>query len=317
MSLKSKWGQFKGTTQETFEANDPDNKKNNKFTYLSKDVTLFKPEVDKKSDSRVRFIGNTENNYIFFDTRIHFSIGSRYETSICPKWAFENLPSLPGAHHTCPMCDKAKELYDLARDADKEAAKPIKEEAKKYAAKQYSLAYVVDRLNANLGVQVWAISGTKTPENIRLLMKSRGTGGVINIEDLDEGYDVYFNKVSDNGGTGFPGILAIAKADLPSPLSTDSEEADAWLTFVIEHPFSQILNVMPVEEIERKVFGADVPDEDEDDKDDEKETISEVPEKSNVTQMEQPKSENKSAVAESASERLKRLKAASAARNAG
>jgi hypothetical protein len=330
MSLKSKYGMISGTSKEKYEANDPENRKSNKHTYLRSDITLYKPPEDKKDDTRVRFIANPVKEYIFDEIRVHFLSTPPFESFVCPKWAFYSEYELEGAAAHCPLCNKADDIYKKKRELSKEdfdtekqfkdAGQKLSKEAGEYKATTLSLAYIVDRANPDKGVQIWAISGTKTPERFRLLHKdSENAGGIINFEDPDDGYDVFFNRVSNDNGTGFPGYTIIKLATKSTPLSESEKEAVAWWEYVKAHPTKEMLRVMSVKDIEKRMYGAPADtssDEDDSDDDDEEETDDDTPVKE-VEKESAPKTEKAAeSPAKPQNERLAALKAKQEARKA-
>ena len=141
---------------------------------------------------------------------------------------------------------------------------------KQFSAKLYNLTLVIDRLHPEKGVQVWPISGTKTLEGIHVLMTDP-EGGIIEIDDLDAGRDLFFNK-GKVGGSEFSTINELNIARKESPLSTDVAQATTWLQFILDNPMEELLQCMSTEELIMLSFGVKTEtEEDDEDEDDDKE----------------------------------------------
>jgi hypothetical protein len=252
MSLKSKFGNKFETNQESFKANDPRTKRDaDRITYLDKELTIYKPEETAPNSretiqNRFRMIPHPDLGYFAYEVKVHFEVGPNKASTCCPRMKGE----------PCKICDTVDSLYKSG----------LKAQAKKLRPANYNLIFGVDRLNPDKGVQVWPVSGIKTIEAIRALMKDPENGAIMPIDDIDEGYDLFFWKGKVNG-SDYSTINEITIGRKPTPLSKDEDEAIGWLNFVEEHPITKAVRFLSSEEIDALFNGAEVGEEDGEDDD--------------------------------------------------
>jgi hypothetical protein len=72
------------------------------------------------------------------------------------------------------------------------------------------------------------------------------------VDDLDEGYDVRFNRSGKDARTNYTGVEVDRDA---TPLHEDDKILEKWLAYTLDHPLQGILNFYEPEHIEKVLRG--------------------------------------------------------------
>jgi hypothetical protein len=79
------------------------------------------------------------------------------------------------------------------------------------------------------------------------------TNEVLDIVDVEEGFDVEFTREGSGVNTRYMGINVARRA---SPVCADEDKAEQWLDFIEENPLTNVFNEYSAEHIERIFRGA-------------------------------------------------------------
>lgn len=207
----------------------------NTFDTLFKDVKMFRA---KQGANLIRIAPPTWEKAKHYGLliRLHRDIGPRDRQYLCPK---EN-PSSPSKE--CPICDALYDLGSRATMEDKRALSP---------GEAY-IYYIIDRDDEKLGLQVWQASLTINSE-IAAQCINRRTRAVLNIIDIDKGYDIEFTRTgTTKNNTRYRGFHVMHE---PSPFADDPRDFDKWTNELFDRPLTDILNFYSYEHIESVFTG--------------------------------------------------------------
>lgn len=230
-----------------------DNEKQNRhqnqsnFTFNPKNYLDTKiPEGQNNKQLRIRIlpVSSTDPN-IFLKLKTHsLKVSPEIAKNGFKSFICLNDPHLRGHNERgCPLCEKSKELFDSASafkdKGDMEMSKTIFKQACDFKNKTTYIVRVIVRGKEDEGVKFWRFNENSKGEgcydklmsiyNTRREQKADGT--MYNIFDLMEGKDIVltlsriYDKKGDTGKTS----KQITDANLPSPLSTDIAQANAWI----------------------------------------------------------------------------------------
>jgi len=211
---------------------------------LKDDVKPLKPHA---STNTIRILPPTWENPKHYGLLIwlHYNVGPSDRRYLCLR---ENATS---PHRHCPVCDA---LYDLGSRATQDDRQRLK-------AKPSYLFYVIDRDNEKEGVQVWQTS-QKNVSEIAIQSINKRNQGVLNIIDIEDGYDVEFTRTGEGrNGTRYHGFMVDRES---TPLSNDDRKYNAWLDYIDDNPLTEVLNFYSPEHIEQVLHGRGREDEDDD-----------------------------------------------------
>ena len=231
LNLDKYKNKFAGTTETGLDSNKPTFGSDNRSNYLRKDITIFKPELDKVS--RIRIFPGLERDVFYKQVGVHFDVGPDHSSVVCPS-EFREF---------CPLCERNRTLF----------AEGQKKKKKEFRAATYFLMWVIDRNNEDKGPQVFPAT-RKVLDGILKLTKSRETGEFRAIDDLEAGRDVLFEK-SKNGGSDFPNFAGFELGETARPITADQEKAEVWLDFILDNGFDKILSYKSPNDIEEMAFG--------------------------------------------------------------
>ena len=260
---KSEFGDdFVPSTEEALKANKPGVKQwSGRNSYLREDVKMLKTKID--TDYRVRFMPIPKHGHWAKQVRIHYNFGSGRGGSIgCPV-----MTGKPVAD--CPMCMKAKELYDLADKCNDKTEKDLlKTQAGRFAAKTYWLSFIIDRDNEKEGVQVLQYPETNYQTIVNRL-KDKKSGKTRSIDDPEDGHDLFFTKRTE-GGKDYAMMLDWDIDPDPSELGTD-DQIKTYFTYTRGlGPIESLVTFKSKKEMLLVMNGSDDDDDDEEDGYDEK-----------------------------------------------
>lgn len=194
---------------------------------------------------RILPVSNTDSN-IFLRLRTH-SLKVDHEVA---KNGFKSFICLNDEHvgstekYACPLCNKAQELFDKAKEyrekGDNNLSLTLFKQACSFKYKYTYIVRVIDRDHEDEGVKFWRFNENSKGEgcydklmaiyNTRREQKPDGT--FYNIFDLMEGRDIVLTikRVFDTKGndTGKSSIN-ITDGNFSKPLSQDIEQANAWI----------------------------------------------------------------------------------------
>lgn len=214
-------------------------------SYIKSEVSMYKPA---EGENFVRIMPATWDIDEYGDgwelpVFIHYGVGGDNAVYLC----LEKMQNKP-----CPVCTARAEATD-------------KEEADGLKANKRLLCYVIDRDNEKAGPQVWSMPASLFRDiNSRSIDKR--SGGLILLDDPDEGYDISFIREGSKLNTKYVGVDV--ERD-PCPLNENEKKQARWLQYIQDNPLPSILQYYEAERIEKVLYGGsakreDVESEDED-----------------------------------------------------
>lgn len=220
-----------------------------KFEFDEKNYFNEKPKKgEKKKVSKIRLlpINGTERYFkgfdnfkAFFSTHIHsLKVDKEISQSGFKKFICLNDEKLEGQFSHCPLCDKSREYYKKANEAETEPEqKAFKKIGSDYRAKKTYIVRVIERGHEEDGVKFWRFNehtgGTGIFDLLKELYDIRNkesveqTGEKYNIFDLKNGRDIIVTSTYDTDSKKYS--VSIADAGFPTPISKDDEQIMEWI----------------------------------------------------------------------------------------
>lgn len=231
-------------------ANTNENKK--KFNFNEKDyldTKLKNGETSKKLRVRIlpvseidsRFCVEVKTHSLKVDRKI---AESGFKSFICLD--DDQIPNYDG-NVKCPLCKKAFELFKRAKELREQGkdkiAEPLYERAKMLRNKSTYFVRVIQRGKEDEGVKFWRFNKNSKGngvfdelinmyQNKQEAYKEMGKGDNYNIFDLNNGRDIMITitRVYDQNGNELPPSIKLDAYDMESPLSSDIEQAQKWIS---------------------------------------------------------------------------------------
>ena len=160
------------------------------------------------------------------DIYVHYSVGPDNATVLCP-FKMKDEP--------CPLCE---ERVRLERKHD--------EESKEFKPTRRVLVWGRDKKDEARGVVAWAMPYT-CDRDIAKITKDKSTGERYQIDNPEEGYDVYFDREGESMTTKYTGWQLARR---PTRVSTEDIE------YIMENPLPNVLLWRDYDEIKRLYEGA-------------------------------------------------------------
>lgn len=145
----------------------------------------------------------------------------------------------------CPICQKAKELFDEAKKArdngNDELSKTLFKEACTYKNKDTYIVRVIERGKEDEGVKFWRFNANSKGEGYydklialyQLRKQEHADAGICdnyNIFDLSNGRDINLTLTRTVNSRGDESVaIQVADASISTPLSKDIEQANKWI----------------------------------------------------------------------------------------
>jgi hypothetical protein len=149
---------------------------------------------------------------------VHNNIGPDRSTFLC----LAEMKDEP-----CPVCEAR---LDAADEEERFALSPNRR----------ALCWLIDRNDEKAGPQLWAMPHKKVFKPICARSTDRKTGGVILVDNPEEGYDVFFNV--EHAGKKNADYTAVDFDRDPTPIHDDERIQAKWLKYIKENPLPEILN---------------------------------------------------------------------------
>lgn len=201
----------------------------NDFDKIVKDhIKMWKPN---DGDNRIRLLPPTwpKAKHFGYDVYVHYGVGPDRQ-SYLDLHKMLNEPD--------PITE-ARERARAERDPDEKYVKDLD-------SKRRVGVYLIDRDNEREGVQFWAMPWT-VDRDIVTVSVDRDSGGVLPIDDPEEGFDILFTKKGQKDRTEYTGVQVARRASrLGSP---------EFLDFAVDNPIPDQLLYFPYDHI-AKAFGA-------------------------------------------------------------
>lgn len=151
-------------------------------------------------------------------------------------WKSFPCPVHNGTNDKCPFCDTSKEARDLKFSTTNELEKKHCNDIEfMNRAKEHWVVRCIERGHEEDGVKFWMFSHSKKGDGvfnkIMNIAKVRYEASLLqgkntNIFDVNEGKDLIITLTKDSQGKT---VVNVADADEKTPLSTDYEQANAWI----------------------------------------------------------------------------------------
>jgi hypothetical protein len=186
-------------------------KKSDKVYDLKNYFNTFIKEGVKSATKTIRILPTADGSTPFVEVHGHkHQVDGEWKTYACLK---EEKDS------PCPFCEARDVLHASGTDANKELAK-------KYKSKLMYVVKVIDRDDAEGTVKFWRFNHDWRKEGI--MDKIHGLINALkkDITNAETGRDLMLTI--NRNQNGIPVVSAVASLDA-SPLSTDVEQATAWL----------------------------------------------------------------------------------------
>lgn len=196
------------------------------FKSIFKDgVKIFKP---KKGDNAIRILPATwdEPEHYALDVHVHYQVGADEERVLA-------------LHEMLGEDDPIREMrMEYEAEGNKELAKALR------PGRQCAM-YIVDLDNEAEGVQLYLAAPT-VDAGIAQVSIDKRSGEMYDIDDPEEGYEVYFTKQGEGMNTKYVGFQ----------LSRNPSELDEeFLEHAIDNPIPDMLAYLEPEEIEKMIEG--------------------------------------------------------------
>ncbi|MNK77762.1 hypothetical protein D3C87_973750 [compost metagenome] len=201
----------------------------NDFDKIVKDhIKMWKPN---DGDNRIRLLPPTwaKAKHYGYDVFVHYGVGP-------DRQSYLDLQKMQGEPD--PITEE-RERARRERDPDEKYIKDLD-------SKRRVGVYLIDRDNEREGVQFWAMPWT-VDRDITTVSVDREGGGVLPIDDPEDGYDILFTKKGQKDRTEYTGIQVARR---------ESRLGNAeWLDFAVDNPIPDQLLFFPYDHI-AKAFGA-------------------------------------------------------------
>jgi hypothetical protein len=195
-------------------------------SYLQTDLQMFKP---KEGENTIRILPRSGEPYWELPIHVHFGVGPDEATYLC-------LKEMKGEE--CPVCEARLGAAD-------------KEESDAMRPKGRALCWLIDRNDQKSGPQLWAMPG-RMFRDLRGREVDRRHGGVIKIDDPEEGYDITFSRTGTGNRTAYESIEVDRES---SPIHQNEKQQEAWLDYVVDHALDDVLNYYEAEYIGKVMTG--------------------------------------------------------------
>lgn len=205
---------------------------------------MFKPA---EGDNHLRVLPPTweDAEHFGLDIFVHYGIGS-------DDAAYLSLRKMKNI--ACPLDE---ELVRAQREGNEELTKDLR-------CTKRCLVWVIDRNNEDKGPLLWSMPWTVDKE-FSSKCRNKRTGATYNIDDPEEGYDVYFTRTGTKRNTKYEGFDIDRD---PSPLHENPKRARKWLKFITDNPLTSTLNYYDYKHIATVLQGGLATTDDEEDGDD-------------------------------------------------
>ena len=213
--------------------------------YTGQHKTYKSPE----GDNHIRILPATwekADNY-GMDIFLHYGVGPDNQRYLCPKSM---------GRGECPVCEAGAPFKEAAleaeREGDKDKAELLRKKAGKFRAGKQILMWVIDRKHPEEGPTLYGMPYTMEKE-ISDRSIDRETRSVLNVDDPDNGYDVYFKRTGTTQNTKY---TSVELAREPSPLSRKPERMEKWLEFIQKNPIPSLLKMYDYDHIAKAFNGS-------------------------------------------------------------
>jgi hypothetical protein len=207
--------------------------------FIKDDFKTWRP---KKGDNAVRILPPTfeDANHYGVEVWVHYNIGPERASVLC----LQKMQGKP-----CPACE---ERIEAQRAGDEDGAKELK-------PRNLIVTWILDKNEREIGnPAIWAIPGG-VDTDICKISQDRRSGEVYEIDNPDDGYDVYFDKEGDGLKTRYGGFQLSKKTN---------EVPQKVLDYIEDNPLDSVLRWRSYEEIEKLLSGTPAPRKRRDDDDD-------------------------------------------------
>lgn len=188
------------------------------------------PEYKVQSENRLRILPSTDLSIKHWgmDVYMHYGVGMKRLTFVCPMYMDESH---------CPICDEREQAL---KDGDMTYAKDLE-------PKRRVLVWVLDRLFRSASRPLlWLMPISIDNSLLTLAATGSDTGGVLNIDDPQHGFDISFLREGQGRDTKYTG-LQIARRE--SAIADNSSQYDNIIRVISENPLKSCYRVPSEEEL--------------------------------------------------------------------
>jgi hypothetical protein len=186
--------------------------------FIKDDFQTYRP---KKGDNQIRIYPPTweKPTHYGLDVWVHYGVGPDRASVLC----LQKMRNEP-----CPLCEARMRAQRAGEEDD----------AKALAPRQRVVVWMEDK-KENKGPVIWGMPKSLDTE-ISKRCKDRETGKIRDIDDPDNGYDVFFDTEGDRDRTKY---TAVEITNKPNRLS------DRNLNYAIDHPLPSTLRWRDYEQV--------------------------------------------------------------------
>jgi hypothetical protein len=204
-------------------------------SFLTDEVSWFKPKSGENvirllpwlnaADKDFKALDKKWGNHWGIDIIVHNNVGPDNGAYLC-------LDKMNG--EPCPICDAWRtDGIDAIKPGDR------------------VLCRLIDRNEEKSGPQVWSMPLGVSKDISAVSIDKKG-GGLLLIDDWEEGYDVFFDKEGEKLRTQYKRISLDREA---SRLAGSEAQEEDWLDQVFDKPLPDLLKFYPAEYLDKVLSG--------------------------------------------------------------
>lgn len=204
-------------------------------SYFTSDVQFFTP---REGDNNIRILPPPPDvnwGHYGIGIVVHYAIGSDQSAYLCTA----RMKDEP-----CPICEERDRATSSGEEDLADSLRPSFRTA----------VMVIDRAQEGKGPLLWNIAAG-LDKDITKLCIDPASGEILPVDHPEDGYDLNFTREGQGMKTKYKGIQFSRKS---SPLSDDSDQAEAWLKQVVDHPIDSCFQYYDYDHIS-KVFAGQAP----------------------------------------------------------
>jgi len=168
-----------------------------------------------------------------YPIHVHFRVGPTLASVLCLRRM---------KNQRCPICEEAEALQ---KSGDEDSAKDL------WPRKQH-VAWIIDRKDESAGPLLYPMPAQKVDQAIVAICRDPETGELLYVDDVDQGYNLTFQKTGQNLNTQYTGFVLSRR---PSAMSSDPKRQEQWEDFIHDHPIPDTLQWRSYDDVKRLFEG--------------------------------------------------------------